>query len=216
MTGPKVQLRYPTELTFEEYVTAEAWRQARLETCPLCPAGQCRPGRHGTYLRKVPTPARVARFYCPETGTTIGLLPDFYASRMPGTLPALEEAVAHAEAAPSVEAAANALRPGDVDAAVTLPTAMRWVRLRLARVRATLATVRGLMPARFEPCPITVRAFRAALGVPSVLVALRGICARYLHMLPAPLGLRPPGAVRRRGGHRRQQSTGPDPPGREA
>lgn len=154
--------------------------------------------------------------YCADTGTTIGLLPDFYASRMRGTLPALEEAVARAEAAPSVEAAANELRPGDVDEAVTLPTAMRWVRLRLVFVRATLATVRGLMPARFERCPITVRAFRAALGVPSVLVALRGICARSLHTLPAPLGLRPPVAVRRRGNKRRQQSLGPDPPGREA
>ena len=216
MTGPKVQLRYPTELTFEQYVTAEAWHQARLEICPICPPGQGRPGRHGTYLRKLPTPARVARFYCPDTGTTISLLPDFYASRMPGTLPALEEAVAQAEAAPSVEAAANELRPGDVEEAVTLPTAMRWVRLRLARVRSMLATVRGLMPARFEDCQITVRSFRDALGVPSVLVALRGICARYLHTLPAPLGLRPPVTVRRRGGHRRQQSTGPDPPGREA
>ena len=216
MTGPKVQLRYPTELTFEEYVTAKAWLQARLEACPICPPGQCRPGRHGTYLRKVPTPARVARFYCADTGTTIGLLPDFYASRMQGTLPALEEAVARAEAAPSVEAAANEIRPGDVDEAVTLPTAMRWVRLRLACVRSTLATVRGMMPARFEQCQITVRSFRAALEVPSVLVALRGICARSLHTLPAPLGLRPPVAVRRRGHKRPQQSTGPDPPGQEA
>lgn len=79
-----------------------------------------------------------------------------------------------------------------------------------------LATVRGLMPARFEQCQITVRAFRAALGTPNVLVALRGICARYLHTLPAPLGLRPPVAGGQRGGQRRQQSTGPDPPGREA
>lgn len=216
MTGPKVQLRYPTELTFEEYVKAEAWHHARLEVCPICPPGQCRPGRHGTYLRKLPTPARVARFYCADTGTTIGLLPDFYASRMRGTLPALEEAVARAEAAPSVEAAANQIRPGDVEEAVTLPTAMRWVRRRLAFVRSTLATVRGLMPARFERCQITVRSFRAALGVPSVLVALRGICERYLHTLPAPLGLRPLVAVGPRGGKRRQQSTGPDPPVREA
>jgi hypothetical protein len=121
---------------------------------PDLPLGQCRPGRHGTYLRKLPTPARVARFYCADTGTTIGLLPDFYASRMRGTLLALE-------------AAANELRPGDVDEAVTLPTAMRWVRLRLARVRATLATVRGLMPARFERCQITVRSVRAELGTPA-------------------------------------------------
>ena len=208
-----MQLRYPTELTFAEYVKAEAWHHARLERCPLCPPGQCRLERHGTYLRKVPAPALVARFYCPHTHTTIGLLPDFYASRLPGTLPALEDAVARAEAAPSVEAAANALRPAEADDAVTLPTAMRWVRRRLAIVRATLTTVRGLFPALLARCPITVRSFRAALGSSSVLVALRGICARYLHTLPAPLGLRPAPDHGRRGGRPHQQRMGRDPPG---
>ena len=208
-----MQLRYPTELTFEEYVKAEAWHQARLETCPLCPPGQCRLERYGTYLRKVPAPALVARFYCPNTHTTIGLLPDFYASRLPGTLSALEDAVARAEAAPSVEAAANEIRPAEADDAVTLPTAMRWVRLRLALVRTTLATVRGLFPTLLERCQLTVRSFRAALGTSSVLVALREICARYLHTLPAPLGLLPPPAEGRRGGRPYQQRIGPDPPG---
>ena len=186
-----MQLRYPTELTFAEYVRAKAWHQARLESCPVC-AGQCRLARHGSYVRKVPVPARVARFYCPATGTTIGLLPDFYASRMQGTLTDLEDVVARAEHAPSVEAAANELRPADVAEAVTLPTAMRWVRLRVGVVRALLVTVRGLMPALFQSCQIAVWSFRAHLGTSSVLVALREICQRYLHTLPAPLGLRPP------------------------
>jgi len=207
-----VQLRYPTELTFAEYVKAEAWQHARLETCPLCPPGQCRLARHGTYRRTVPAPARVARFYCPTTHTTIGLLPDFFASRLPGTLPALEEAVAQAEQAPSVEAAANALRPAEADDAVTLPTALRWVRRRLAIMRATLTTVRGLFPTLLARCQLTVRSFRDALDTASVLVALRGICARYLHTLPAPLGLRPPPAMVRRGGRPPQQRMGRAPP----
>ena len=178
--GPKVQLRYPTELTFAEYVKAEAWQHARLESCPLCPPGQCRLARHGTYQRKVPAPARVARFYCPTTHTTIGLLPDFYASRLRGTLPALEEAVAQAEQAPSVEAAANALRPAEADDAVTLPTALRWVRRRLAMVRATLTTVRGLFPTLLARCQLTVRSFRDALDPQRA-----GGAARDLRPLPA-------------------------------
>ncbi len=167
-------------------------------------------------MRKVPRVALVARFLCPSTGTTIGMLPDFYASRMPGTLPDLEEAAARAEAAPSVAAAAEELRPGDIEEAVTLPTAMRWVRLRLAIVRATLATVRGLLPDRFERWEVTVRSFRQCLGVGSLLVALREICECYLHRLPPPLGLvPPPGGIRLRG-KRLPQSSGPDPPPVEA
>jgi hypothetical protein len=209
-----LQLRYPTELTFEQYVKAKAWRLARLETCPICPpARKCRPERYGSYRRKIPTLACGARFYCQNTGTTISLLPDFYASRLPGTLPALEEAVARAEQAPSLEAAANEIRPGDVDDAVTLPTAIRWVRLRLVAVHATLAAVRGLLPSLFEHCQRTVRSFRAQLGTSNVLVALRGICARYLHSLSAPLGLLPPPGLTRPARRRHQQSIGPDPPG---
>ena len=34
--------------------------------------------------------------------------------------------------------------------------------------------------------------FRQCLGLGSVMVALREICERYLHRLPAPLGLVPP------------------------
>lgn len=214
--GPEVQLRYPTELTFEEYARAEGWLDATLEACPLCPPGHCRIERHGTYMRKVPAVAYVARFRCLATGTTIGMLPDFYASRMPGTLPALEDAAARAEDAPSVEAAANELRPDDEVGAVTLPTALRWLRLRLEIVRATLATVRGLLPAIFEQCQVSVRSFRERLGIDSVLLALREICEPYLHKLPAPLGLVPPPPREGQRWKRHQQSPGPDPPPVEA
>jgi hypothetical protein len=56
-------------------------------------------------MRKVPSVAYMARWYCPQARATSGLLPDFYASRMPGTLDALEETVASVEAADA--------RPGD-------------------------------------------------------------------------------------------------------
>jgi hypothetical protein len=122
-----------------------------------------------------------------DPGLAVGMLPDFYASRMPGTLADVEEAAARAEAAASVEAAAEELRPGDVGEAVTLATAVRWVRLRLAIVRATLATVRGLLPDRFEHCKVSVRSFRERRGVGSALMALR----QGLRALPAPACRRP-------------------------
>jgi hypothetical protein len=164
-------------------------------------------------MRKVPAVAYVTRYYCRESHTTIGLLPDFYASRMPGTLDMIEEAAAKAETAGSLEKAADELRPADVPDAVTLATAVVWVRLRVMIVRALLTTVKGLMPERFgDDVPPRISAFRRRLGRLRVLVALRAICERYLHRLPAPLGLVPRlvTASGRQAG--RAQSTGPDPP----
>jgi hypothetical protein len=77
-------------------------------------SGVRRPGdSHGTYTRKVPKVAQVARFFCAACRMTIGLLPDFSASRMPGLLDDMEKAVAIAETARSAEAAAEELRPAD-------------------------------------------------------------------------------------------------------
>ena len=162
-------------------------------------------------MRKVPAVAYVTRYYCSAQHTTIGLLPDFYASRMPGTLDAIEEAAVRAEAE-TIETVANELRPADAADVVTLDVAARWVRLRVAMVRATLVTVIGLMPDRFAGLAPRASVFRAHLGTTRVLVALRGICGRHLHALGAPLGL-----VRRRAAtsereRAHQQSIGPDPP----
>lgn len=143
---------------------------------------------------------------------TIGLLPDFYASRIPGLLEEIEDAVASAEASRSVEEAAERARPAEEEKAVTLATAVRWVRRRLAWVHSLLATVLGLFPERFEGCTPTVASFRQRLGTTRALVGLRGLCERYLGVLAAPLGLVGSSAgrvIRRRG---LQQSTGPDPP----
>lgn len=211
----RVQLRYASQLTFEAYVRARAWEQASLDVCPICPTGECRPERHGTYVRKFPEVARVARFYCPSSGATISMLPDFYASRMPGTLPEIEEVVVRTEEAASIEIAANEIRPGDVAEAVTLPVAIRWVRRRITAAHSALITVRGLLPALSEHCEATVRSFRVELATGNVLVALRRLCEAHLHVLPAPLGLVPP-TVHRRRCRRRQQSMGPDPPAERA
>jgi hypothetical protein len=201
-----------TTLTFEEYVTSRVWEQATLEVCPLCGAGACHLQGLGTYRRKVPVEAFVARYYCPEQHTTFGLLPDFYASRVPGTLDEIEHTAAQAAASTGLEHAAEALRPGDEPGAVTLSVAVAWVRRRVAWVRALLVTVAGLFPELFAGERPSLGAFRRRLGTSRVLVALRGICASYLYALPPPLGLNPrtPWGLARGGA--RQQSIGPDRP----
>jgi hypothetical protein len=204
-----VQLRLATALTFEAYVTGEQWATARLSSCPVCGGPVT---SHGTYTRKRPQVAQVARFYCAPCRMTIGVLPDFYASRMPGLLDEIEEVVATAELARSVEAAAEEVRPADEADAVTLTAAVRWLRRRVAPIHRLLATAIGLVPGRFEGCAPTVRSFRERLGTTRALVALREICAGYLHAMAEPLGLLGPperGVVALR---RRQQSMGPGPP----
>jgi hypothetical protein len=124
-----------------------------------------------------------------------------------------EEAAAKAETAPSMERAADELRPADAPDAVTLSAALVWLRLRVAIVRALLTTVKGLMPELFgDEVPPRISAFRQRLGTLHVLVALRGICERHLHWLPAPLGLVPRASTARARGPSRAQSPGPDPP----
>lgn len=211
-----MQLRFESTLTFEQYVTERAWEQATLRACPLCTPGTCHLQRLAPYMRKIPAVAFVARYYCPEQHTTFGLLPDFYASRMPGTLDDLEQAAATAEAAPSVEQAAQHLRPADRPDAITLGAAVAWLRRRLVLVRALLVTVMGLLPDRFAGLGLLLRAWRERLGTSRVLVALREICVRHLYALPRPLGLNPRRPVAPPRGRERQQSTGTDPPPRSA
>ncbi len=204
-----MQLRHRPALTFGDYVTGAQWETARLSSCPVC-AGPV--ASHGTYPRKVPRPAQVARFYCAPCGVTIGLLPDFYASRRPGLLDEIEEAVATAETSPSLEAAADEVRPAEDAVAVSLTSALRWLRRRIGAIHRLLATVIGLLPERFERCAPTVTSFRERLGTSSVLVALREICAQWLHALPAPLGLLAAPERERVVFQRHQQSMGRGPP----
>jgi len=205
-----VQLRFKTGLTGEQYVTREFWRQARLERCPLHPAGGCGFARHGTYERKSPRGTHVARWYCPRGHTTFGLLPDHLAARFPGTLNQIEQVVVAADAASSLQACANAMRPDPV----SLPSALRWVRRRLTVVRSLLSIVVPMVPHLLQGCAPTIVALRERLGVDGALVALRDLLDEHLAALATPLGFR-----HRRlhgGGHQGalQQHKGPDPPAR--
>jgi hypothetical protein len=147
---------------------------------------------------------RIARYYCPTGHETFSLLPDCLASRFPGDLDDLERVVAHVDAAPSIEAAADVLRPD-----IVLPSAVRWVRRRLTLVRATLLAVVTLLPDLF--CGTAhLRAVRAALATDHALVTLRARAATLLAALPHPLGfvrhVRPPHAR----GRGRQHDLGAD------
>ena len=203
-----MQLRYKTGLTGEQYVRAQAWRAARLERCPNHPHGGCSLARHGTYTRKTPRGTRIARWYCPESHTTISLLPDCLAARLPGELDELEAVVAHAEQAPSLAAAANALRRD----AVELPGAMRWVERRVRLVHHVVSIVIGLLPEPLARCIAEMGAVRARLETEAALRALRTLVAQQLPVLPAPLGFHPHrlGATNRT--RARQHKMGSDPP----
>lgn len=202
-----MQLRFKTGHTSEDYVTRQAWREASLPYCPNHPRGGCSFARHGTYPRKTPAGTQIARWYCPESHTTFSLLPDCLAARLPGTLDELEEVVATAERAPSLEAAANRLR---LD--IELPGALRWLRRRIHLVQRCLVVVIGLLPDRLAGCAAQLTAVRERLGHDAVLTLLRALVAEQLSHLPVPLGFYP--AVGRRGGavRSRQQPMGPDPP----
>jgi hypothetical protein len=203
-----VQLRFNTGLTGEDYVTRQAWRDATLARCPLHPRGGCAFGRHGTYKRVHPPGTRVARWYCRTGHCTFSLLPDHLAARFPGTLPEIERVVVAVEQAKSLEAAADALRREPI----TLPSAVRWVRRRVAPVRRLLTIVVGLLPQWLQGCAPQLTAVRARLGCAEALVGLRGLAWMHLHALGAPLGFRPSPLRAGELKARFQHDMGPDPP----
>jgi hypothetical protein len=142
---------------------------------------------------------------------TISLLPDFLAARLSGTLAEVEQAVEIAEAAGSREAAAGQVRPADAEGAVTLPSALRWLRRRLLPVRAALLGLVTLLPELFG-CAPTVAAVRERLGVSEVLIALRAVAEGALAALAAPLGFRARAPGARSARATPPHEAGPDPP----
>jgi hypothetical protein len=203
-----VQLRFETGLTGADYVIREGWRLASLAHCPAHPQGGCDFARHGTYERLSPRGTRIARWYCPQAHCTFSLLPDHLAARFAGTLYEIEQVVATAEQARSVEAAADRLRRDDI----TLPSAVRWVRRRVAAVRALLTIVIGLFPQLLLGCAPTLTALRERFACDEALMMLREVAAPHLQALAPPLGLKPRSCRSAEGDHRFQQYMGADPP----
>ena len=202
-----MQVRLATGLTSEEYVRQEGWRSARLERCPLHPAGGCGFARHGSYPRASPPGCRIARSRCPTAGVTFGLVPDCLCTRLSGTLAEVEAVVAIVEAAPSREAACRVLRPR-----AEVEGVLRWQRRRVRLVHAALAAAIGLLPDLLAGCTPTVTSVRSALGAEVALVRLREVLAPHLAVLPPPLGFGPRPRRRRPSSTALQQDAGPDPP----
>jgi hypothetical protein len=203
-----VQLRFKTGLTGEDYVTREAWREARLSHCPVHSRGGCGFARHGTYARKRPAGTLIARWYCPQEHRTFSLLPDHLAARFPGTLSEIERVLATVEQAPSLEAAADALRNDPVN----LASAVRWVRRRVAPVRSLLIVLVGLFPQYLLGCAPSIGALRGRLACEQVLVLWRELAQLHLQALARPLGFQHPPRAGGERQSRRQQHMGTDPP----
>jgi hypothetical protein len=147
---------------------------------------------------------RVARYYCAAAQTTFSLLPDCLAARLRGSLDDLERVVAAAEAAPSVEEAADKLRPD-----IELPGGVRWVRRRLGAVRAALLALVTIAPERFDSCRPTLHDVGARIGAP-VLRQVRAQASRHLGTLVCPVGFGPRPRRGKRGRPRREHDPGPD------
>ena len=187
-----MQLDWNLSLSGEEYVTTQAWRNAKLDCCPAHSGGGCGFARHGTYRRKTRWgDALIPRWYCADAHMTWSLLARCFAARTPGTLDDLEAAVAAFEVAPGVQEAARRARPRHH--ICDRGAERRWVRWRADCVHRLLAIVIGLLPDLLRGAVPEITAFRARLGTESVLRDLRGLCAAHLGHLPPPVGFRPPG-----------------------
>ncbi len=175
-----MQIRFPVEITIEEYIEQKAWEQVDLKQCPFHPEGGCGLARHGTYPRKFPDYCLVARWYCPCQRVTISLLPDFFASRLPGTLDEVEQVVNIAVSSSSREEAAEILRPD-----ISLPGGLRWLRRRIKYVREALTILTGLLA---NECAPDLQSFREKYNTNSVLIKMRDIAAEHLLSLPQIVG----------------------------
>jgi len=98
----------------------------------------------------------------------------------------LERVVETVEAASSLEAAAEVLRPDPI----TLPSALRWMRRRVAPVRTLLVVLIGMFPHLLLGCTPNLGALRERLGCAWVLMGMRERACAHLQGLSSPLGFR--------------------------
>jgi len=202
-----MQLRFPTDLSAKEYVRRKAWKEARLDTCPLHPEGGCGFRKNGTYRRKYPEGTKIARWYCLVGHQTFSFLPDCLSARLPGTLKQVEDVIEEVERSPSQEDAVQRIR---LD--IFLPGALRWVRRRVLPVRSALTMLIGLRPSMFSTCDPTLSSFRCVLCVTDVLPELREHAGPFLQILSPPLGFCSRPGSKKIKNNRFQHKTGTDPP----
>ena len=168
-----MQIALRTNSGVETYVAGREWTTAKLPACPLHPSGGCGIARHGSYARASPSGVRVARWYCAQGHRTFSLLPNFMSARLPGLLAKVEDAIIAAAHSPSIETAAASIR----EPAISLPSAVRWLRRRLRPVRRPIGALRD---AGVEVAPVVDVGFLRRLRV--------GLGDSELAHLPPPLG----------------------------
>lgn len=178
-----MQLRFATDLSAEEYVLREAWKEAKLDSCPIHPEGGCGFGKNGTYSRKYPEGTKIARWHCAMGHQTFSFLPDCLSARLSGSLKEVEDVIEEVEQSPSQEDAVERIR---LD--IFLPGALRWIRRRVLPIRWGLTMLIELMPSMFSGCDPTLSSFRSTLCVSYALPELRHHAAPFLQILPPPLG----------------------------
>ncbi len=217
MVGPALQVRFPTSLTDEEYVSQRAWNLATAPECPWCRRRPHELAPHGFYARVKPPGTRIRRFRCRREGRTVSALPDCLAARVTGSLEEVEAAVRVAEGAASRAAAVEQARPPGQG---SLASAQRWLGRRVQWVVVLLVTVKGLHPERFTGVAPTLAGFGQQLDSETVLRALREVAAAHLAELPPPVGFRSAGGVgpgeRKAGWPAKKHFTGLSPPGEAA
>ena len=180
-----MQIRYPVNVSsVHEYNELNLHEKAQLNQCPFHPEGGCGIRRHGTYTRLVPIACKIPLWYCRLAHSVISLLPDFLASRLPGTLQDVEEVVMEAEKYPTLTSAAESIRPD-----IELQGALRWLRRRLNYVKNILKVAAGIL----EPIGHKdLRQLQKLFRVRFILPHLRSHLNDYLFRMPYILGLIPP------------------------
>jgi hypothetical protein len=202
-----MQIRYATDLSAEQYVQQQAWQTATLNHCPLHPQGGCGFCKNGSYRRKIPDGAKIARWYCADGHMSFSLLPDCLASRLSGSLIEVEDVLTKVKNSPSQEAAADYIR---ID--ILLPGALRWIRRRIFLVKASLCMLIQMLPGLFADCHPSILCFQSVLNVDYVLPQLREVASPYLQILPPPLGFGPRPETKKLKKSHFQHKTGTDPP----
>lgn len=126
--------------------------------------------------------------WCPDGTAPVNIRPSacfliFFASRLPGTLDEIEDAVNTAGSCKSQEEAAFVLRPE-----ISLPSGLRWLRRRIKYVKEALTILAGLL---VTECASDLESFRKKLGTNRVLTKLRAMGREYLPSMPPIVGFGP-------------------------